>query len=196
MPVVNDISYQTMIAIMMMCRLKAKIVDIETAFLHGNLDEEIYLEAPEGIGAKEDAVVILEQTIYGLIQSARQFWKKLTGMLKSIGFKGGDINPCLLFKKTEKGLVLIRIYVNDLLIIRDDSDINKVIDDIKKHFKVKVEENLKDYLSCEISFDKNMKTAWIGQPHLIQKLREQFGDKVDNKSMFRTPGTPSFRILR
>ena len=61
--VVNDISYQTMIAIMMMCRLKAKIVDVETAFLHGNLDKEIYMEAPEGIGAKEDEVVILEQTI-------------------------------------------------------------------------------------------------------------------------------------
>ena len=39
-PVVNDVSYRTMIVIMMMCRLKSKIVDIKTAFLHGNLDEE------------------------------------------------------------------------------------------------------------------------------------------------------------
>ena len=62
-PVVNDISYQTMIAIMMMCGLKAKIVDVETAFLHGDLDKEIYMEAPEGIGAKEDEVVFLKQTI-------------------------------------------------------------------------------------------------------------------------------------
>ena len=41
-----------------------------------------------------------------------------------------------------------------------------------------------------------MKAAWIGQPHLIQKLRDQFGDEVDKKSSFGTPGTPSFRILR
>ena len=73
-----------MIAIMMMCRLKTKIVDVETTFLHGDLDEEIYMEAPEGIGAKEDKVVILEQTIYGLVQSVRQFWKKLTGILKAL----------------------------------------------------------------------------------------------------------------
>ena len=45
---------------MMMCGLKAKNVDVETAFLHGNLDEEIYMEAPQGIRAKEDEVVILK----------------------------------------------------------------------------------------------------------------------------------------
>ena len=195
-PVVNDVSYRTMIAIMMMCGLKAKIVDIETAFLHGDLDEEIYMEAPEGIGAKEDEVVLLEQTIYGLVQSARQFWKKLTGVLKSIGFKGGDIDPCLLFKRTKKGLVLIGLYVDDLLIIGNDVDIDEVIADIEKHFKVKVEENLKDYLSCEIRFDEKMKVAWIGQPHLIQKLKEKFEEETKDRGNFGTPGTPSFRIIR
>ena len=69
-PVVNNVSYCTMIAIMMMCGLKAKIIDIETAFLHGDLDKEIYMEAPERIGAKDNKVVLLEQTIYGLGQSA------------------------------------------------------------------------------------------------------------------------------
>ena len=45
--------------------MKAKIVDIKTAFLHGGLKEEIYMDAPEGIGATEDKVVKLKQTIYG-----------------------------------------------------------------------------------------------------------------------------------
>ena len=72
-PVVNDVSYRIMIAMMMSMGMKAKIVDIETAFLHGDLEEEIYMDAPEGIGATEDEVVKLEQTIYGLVQSARQF---------------------------------------------------------------------------------------------------------------------------
>ena len=69
------------------------------------------------------------------MQSARQFWKKLTGVLKSISFKGGDIDPCLLFKKTERGLVLIGLYLDDLLIIRDDADIDEVIADIEKTFQ-------------------------------------------------------------
>ena len=59
------------------------------------------MDAPEGIGATEDEVVKLEQTIYGLVQSARQFWKKLRDVLKGIGFKGGNIDPCLLFYRVE-----------------------------------------------------------------------------------------------
>ena len=139
-----------MIAVMMMMGLKAKIVDIETAFLHGDLEEEIYMDAPEGIGATEDEVVKLEQTIYGLVQSVQQFWKKLTNVLKSIGFTGGDVDPCLLFKKTKHSLVLIGLYVDDLLIIGSDEDIDIVIGDIEKYFKVKIEGDLRDYLSCEI----------------------------------------------
>ena len=85
---VNDVSYRIMITMMMSMGMKAKIVDIETAFLHGDLEEEIYMDAPKGIGATEDKVVKLKQTIYGLVQSARQFWKKLRDVLKGIGFEG------------------------------------------------------------------------------------------------------------
>ena len=81
-PVVNNVSYRIMITMMMSMSMKAKIVDIETAFLHGDLEEEIYMDAPKGIGATEAEVVKLKQTIYGLVQSARQFWKKLRDVLK------------------------------------------------------------------------------------------------------------------
>ena len=195
-PVVNDTSYRIMIATMMLMGLKAKIVDIETAFLHGNLEEEIYMDAPEGIGATKDEVVKLEQTIYGLVQSARQFWKKLRNVLKSIGFEGGDIDPCLLFKRTKDGLVLIGLYVDDLLIIGSEQDMDVVIKDIEKHFKIKIEGDLKDYLSCEIRFSKDGKQAWIGQPHLIKKMEKLFEEEISKKMECQTPGTPGFTIIR
>ena len=113
-PVVNDTLYHIMITVMMMMGVKAKIVDIKTAFLHGDLEEEIYVDAPEGIRATEDEVIKLEQTIYGLLQSVCQFWKKLTNVLKSIGFTRGEVGPCLLLKKTKNGLVLIGLYDDDL----------------------------------------------------------------------------------
>ena len=76
-PVVNDMLYCIMITVTMMMGMKAKIVDIKTAFLLGDLNEEIYMGAPEGIGATDNKVLKLEQTIYRLVQLARQFWTKL-----------------------------------------------------------------------------------------------------------------------
>ena len=52
----------------MVWNLKAKIVDVETAFLHGDLEEEIYMEAPEGWGLnRETECVLLLKSIYGLV---------------------------------------------------------------------------------------------------------------------------------
>jgi hypothetical protein len=56
--------------------LKGKIVDIETAFLHGNLKETIYMKIPKGMEANENRCLILKKKNYGLVQSAREFYKK------------------------------------------------------------------------------------------------------------------------
>ena len=180
----------------MILKLKGKICDIETAFLHGDLEEEIYMEAPKGISADDDEVVKLEQTIYGLVQSARQFWKKLRDVLKTLRFGGGDIDPCLLYKKTDKGITLIGLYVDDLLIIGDPNEIDEVIAGLKKHFSVKVEDEINDYLSCKIQFSEDGTKAWIGQPHLIAKMAKTFNKEIKNLKVFATPGTPSFHIAR
>ena len=52
------------------------IIDVETAFLHGELeqDEEIYMECPPGLNAGEDKILKLEKTIYGLVQAAKAFY--------------------------------------------------------------------------------------------------------------------------
>ena len=117
-------------------------------------------------------------------------------MIQRLSNKGGNIDPCLLFKKTKKGLVLIGLYVDNLLIIGDEQDINLVIKDIEKHFKVKIEGDLKDYLSCEIRFSADGKKAWIGQPHLIKKIESLFKEELIGKINCQTPGTPGFTILR
>jgi hypothetical protein len=51
------------------------VVDIETAFLHGDLDEEIYMEAPKSLAMEDNKKLILRKTIYGLFQSARKFYE-------------------------------------------------------------------------------------------------------------------------
>jgi hypothetical protein len=68
--------------------MTSTVVDIETAFLHGDLDEEIYMEAPKGLEIEDNKKLMCKNTIYGLVQSARMFYEKLINVLKIIGFYG------------------------------------------------------------------------------------------------------------
>jgi hypothetical protein len=59
-----------------------------------------------------------------------------------------------------------------------------------------VDEDLTDYLSCQIVFLEDNKQAWIGQPHWIKNLQNKFLNKVKQTQVYCTPGTPGFGIVR
>ena len=76
-PVVHDITFRLLILMQMIFRLESKIVDVETAFLYGELEEEIYMDPSPGLkNVEDDDVLLLKKCIYGLVQSARQYHKK------------------------------------------------------------------------------------------------------------------------
>jgi hypothetical protein len=106
-----------MLIVKLIWNLEASIVDIETAFLHGELQEEIYMNIPEGMSYDSKRCLLLTKTIYGLVQSAREFYKELMSTLESIGFKGNKSDPCLLSKLTQDGVIMIGTYVDDCLVI-------------------------------------------------------------------------------
>ena len=114
--------------------LEAKIVDVETAFLYGKLEEEIYMECPQGMrDATKDDVLLLTACIYGLVQAARQYYKKVVKILKDIGFTGGDVDPCLFCKRSDKGICFIALYVDDNLLIGHPAAIDDAIRQMKEH---------------------------------------------------------------
>jgi hypothetical protein len=55
--------------------------------------QEIYMDSPEGLDAKPDNFFQLRKMVYGLVQSACHFYKKLVKILKILGFKGGYLDP-------------------------------------------------------------------------------------------------------
>jgi hypothetical protein len=114
-PVINNVTYRILLVLSSIMGYSNVIVDIVTAFLHGTLakGEEVYMECPPGLDALEGSVLCLQKTIYGLVQAARAFYKKLTQVLKSIGFARGLADPCLLSRKGKKGVVHIALYVDD-----------------------------------------------------------------------------------
>ena len=77
----------TMLLVMMMVKKYAcQMIDVETAFLHGDLKEIVYMKIPEGYEDEdddhEDSCLLLLKSTYGLTQSARQWWKKFVSTMK------------------------------------------------------------------------------------------------------------------
>ena len=180
-PVVNDVTYRILIICMIIFKLCGKLVDVETAFLHGDIDVEIYIDCPPGLESEPDECVQLNHTIYGLVQSARQFFKKLEGCMIDLGYVPSDVDPCLLVKRTENEIAFVAIYVDDCLFVGSEELIQGTIKGIVKWgLEVKVTDDLSDYLSCRILFNSDRSKAWLGQPHLIKKIREKMGELVKN----------------
>jgi hypothetical protein len=148
--VINDVSFQIMLIAKLIWNLEAPIVDVETAFLHDELQKEIYMNIPESMSYDSKHCSLLTKTIYGLVQSVREFCKRFMATLKSILFKGNKADPCLLSKWTQDGVIMIGTYVDDCLVTGKHDGIDELIVALKTSgFNLKVENNITDYLSCQ-----------------------------------------------
>jgi hypothetical protein len=91
---------------------------------------------------------------------------------------------------------MIGIYVDDCLVVGKEDQIQELIQDLKASgFNLKVESSLNDYLSCCVIEDLESKSNLILQPHLINNLEAKFKQEVCNKRVYKTPGTPRFKII-
>jgi hypothetical protein len=129
-------------------------VDVETAFLHGNLQEEIYMNVSKGLSQDDNTCLLLKKTIYGLVQSTREFYNKLLSTLKSMGFTENKSDPCLLTRWINGKVIMIGIYIDDCLVVGNEDQIQEVIQCLKASgFNLKVESSLKEYLSFRVIED-------------------------------------------
>ena len=108
------------------------------------------------------------------------------------GFQLSEADPCMLYKEDEKGVCIIIIYIDDMLIIGKEEAIDDAIKVLQGHFQVKDPTSLEDYLFVQIVQSDDGKKTWLGQPIIIKSLEKQFGEKVAKKEMTITPGTPGF----
>lgn len=93
-------------------------LDVKTAFLHGDLREEVYITQPEGfeVKGKEEKVYRLRKALYGLKQAPRAWNIKLNHILQELGFTRCTKEPSLYKKEDKEGLLIVCVYVDDLLV--------------------------------------------------------------------------------
>jgi hypothetical protein len=106
-------------------------VDVEIAFLHVDLQEEIYMNVPKSMSQDDNTCLLLKKKIYGLIKSAREFYNNLLSTLKSMGFTESKSDPCLLSRWINGKVIMIGIYVDDCLVVGKEDHIQEVIQGLK-----------------------------------------------------------------
>lgn len=98
---------------------------MKSAFLNGFLEEEIYIDQPQGfvVSGKEQMVYRLKKALYGLKQAPRAWYARIDSYLVSLGFNRSVNEPTLYVKKNEVEIQLIvSLYVDDLLVTGGDQD--------------------------------------------------------------------------
>jgi len=149
-------------------------MDVKNVFLHGDLHEKVYMEQPPSYvdQTHPNLVCRLKKTLYGLKQAPRAWLDEIGQYLVISGFQTSNADFSLYVKKTNHGIVVIVIYVDDLIITRD-SDAN--ISDLKKLLKQKFE--MKDlgklHYSLGIEVIQSPKRIWLLQrQYALNKLSE------------------------
>ena len=121
--------------------LELEQLDVKTAFLHGTLEEEIYMEQPEGfqVKGKEDHVCLLHKALYGLKQAPRQWNKGFDQFVVSHGFMKSEYDHCVYIKKLTNGTyIYLLLYVDDMLVAsKDAAEIMKVKQLLSSRFEMK-----------------------------------------------------------
>ena len=178
--------------------LELEQLDVKTAFLHGDLNEEIYMSQPEGfeVKGKEHMVCKLKKRLYGLKQAPRQWYKKFDSFMVSHEYKRTDADHCVYFRKfTDSNFIILLLYVDDMLIAGNDSKlIGKLKERLFKSFDMKDLGPAKQMLGMRITRDRKAKKLWLSLEKYVEHVLERFNMK-DAKSV-STPLANHFKLNR
>ncbi|KAK1423986.1 hypothetical protein QVD17_19297 [Tagetes erecta] len=139
-PVTRITSIRLVLAIAAIRNLEVHQMDVKTAFLNGNLEEEIYMEQPEGfkVTGQENKVCKLVKSLYGLKQAPKQWHQKFDHVMLDSGFKINECDKCVYVKDTPDGYVILCLYVDDMLIAgSNEKMVKSTKDTLKARFDMK-----------------------------------------------------------
>lgn len=128
-------------------------LDVNNAFLHGDLHEEVYMLPPPGINKKGDNFVCrLRKSLYGLKQASRNWFEKFSNALRSAGYKQSVADYSLFTKSCGKNFSAVLVYVDDVIVTGNDTP---SITWLKKYlntlFHIKNLGRLKYFLGIEVA---------------------------------------------
>ncbi|GJU58530.1 putative RNA-directed DNA polymerase [Tanacetum coccineum] len=159
-------------------------MDVKTAFLNGRLDEDIYMEQPEGyVNPKyPNRVCKLQRSIYGLKQASRQWNKRFDEEIKRFGFTQNRDEPCVYRKASGSNVVFLILYVDDILIMGNNIPrLKEVKDYLGKCFSMKDLGEAAYILGIKIYRDRSLRLIGLNQSAYIDKILKKFSMQNSKK---------------
>lgn len=195
-PVVRYSTIRMLFAIAAEYNLDIDQLDVKTAFLNGDLHENVFMDQPEGfiIKGKENKVYKLNKSIYGLKQSAKCWYDKINTVLtKKMSFQRSSVEPCVYFRSQKDRLTMICLYVDDILLFTSSIEDKKSIkDQLMKEFEIKDLGTVHEFLGMRVCKEKE--TITLDQTNYIKNVLHKF--KMDDCKPIGTPMEPGLKLTK
>ncbi|KAM0037798.1 putative RNA-directed DNA polymerase [Helianthus debilis subsp. tardiflorus] len=152
-PVIKPATIRTILSLAVTNKWSLRQLDVHNAFLHGDLQETVYMRQPPGFvdQTKPDHVCLLHKSLYGLKQAPRAWFTKLSMALLQLGFHGSKTDPSLFILNSSGTLVYLLVYVDDIIITGNHSRaVHDVIKDLSSMFALKDLGQLHYFLGIEV----------------------------------------------
>jgi histone deacetylase 1/2 len=172
-PTGNKSTLRTLLHVAAVRDWEIDVMDFDNAFLNGDLEEEVYMQQPDGYAVEEhpDWVWRLHKPVYGLKQAPRQWYRKLRERLTAMGFEQCVKEPAL-FRKD--GIWLF-IYVDDMVIFCEDKvTLAAFKEAMMEQFKMKDLGPIHHYLKIRIVRDRPNRHIYLLQETFAQKILDRF----------------------
>jgi hypothetical protein len=193
-PTFRPASLRLVLAIAAIQDLHLHSLDISSAFLNGELEEEIYMKQPEGYheGGPDD-VCRLFKSIYGLKQAPRQWNKKMHATLRTMGFNRLESDQGLYIYQKDEVRIIMPIWVDDVTLASNSQDaISGVIKQLQSHFKLRDLGPTSYLLGIEITRNRSQRSISLSQRQYIVDILDRFG-MADCKPV-TTPMEPGLHL--
>ncbi|KAH9725713.1 hypothetical protein KPL70_007982 [Citrus sinensis] len=177
-PVVRLTTVRIVLAMCSTFDLHLEQLDVKTAFLHGELEEEIYMLQPEGFAeiGKENLVCKLNKSLYGFKQAPRCWYKRLDSFIMSLGYNRLSSDHCAYYKRFEDNdFIILLLYVDDMLIAGPNKDrIQELKAQLAREFEMKDLGPANKILGMQIHRDRNNRKIWLSQKNYLKKILRRF----------------------
>jgi hypothetical protein len=170
-------------------------LDVKTAFLNGEIEEEIFMIQPPGYieSGKAHLVCKLQKSLYGLKQAPRAWNIVINKALHSFGFKQADQDPCLFTRRVGTTVMFLGLFVDDIILASNNQkETNKVVEHLSKLFDIKDLGDLEYFLGIKIERSKNF--LHLTQRKYIEGMLKKFN--MEDCKPVSTPSDPKVRLSK